>query len=166
MKQSLLVTTAVAVLIGTGALAQSPNERPPAPSAAQSQPNANSPAAQAPAPSSAGSAVTSQNAQSAPANNRQDTTTGQSAPNPRSPHHRDRITMRRRRPHRRSPRSRRLLRRRRPIHLRRRPIRTGRRPTAPTTQIPTPMPRRQISPQTTKPTRRSRLLPMSASRPI
>ena len=82
MKQSLLVTTAVAVLIGTGALAQSPNERPPAPSAAQSQHNANSPAAQAPAPSSAGSAATSQNAQSAPANNRQDTTTGQSAPNP------------------------------------------------------------------------------------
>ena len=82
MKQSLLVTTAVAVLIGTGALAQSPNERPPAPSAAQSQHNANSPAAQAPAPSSAGSAATSQNAQSAPANNRQDTTTGQSAANP------------------------------------------------------------------------------------
>ena len=89
MKQSLLVTTAVAVLIGTGALAQSPNERAqspneksPAPSTAQSQHNANSPAAQAPAPSSAGSAATSQNAQSAPANNRQDTTTGQSAPNP------------------------------------------------------------------------------------
>jgi hypothetical protein len=89
MKQSLLVTTAVAVLIGTGALAQSPseraqspNERSPAPSTAQSQHNANSPAAQAPAPSSAGSAATSQNAQSAPANNRQDTTTGQSAPNP------------------------------------------------------------------------------------
>ena len=89
MKQSLLVTTAVAVLIGTGALAQSPNERAqspnersPTPSTAQSQHNANSPAAQAPAPSSAGSAATSQNAQSAPANNRQDTTTGQSAPNP------------------------------------------------------------------------------------
>jgi hypothetical protein len=75
MKQSLLVTTAVAVLIGTGALAQSPNERSPAPSTAQSQPNANSPAAQTPAPSS-GSA--SQNAQSAPANDRQNTTTGQS----------------------------------------------------------------------------------------
>ena len=89
MKQSLLVTTAVALLIGTGALAQSPNERAqspnersPAPSTAQSQHNANSPAAQAPAPYSAGSAATSQNAQSAPANNRQDTTTGQSAPNP------------------------------------------------------------------------------------
>jgi hypothetical protein len=75
MKQSLLVTTAVAVLIGTGALAQSPNERSPAPSTVQSQPNANSPAAQIPAPSS-GSA--SQNAQSAPANDRQNTTTGQS----------------------------------------------------------------------------------------
>ena len=88
MKQSLLVTTAVAVLIGTGALAQSPNERAqspkersPAPSATQSQPNASSPAAQAPAPSSAGSAANSQNAQS-PATNRQDTTTGQSAQNP------------------------------------------------------------------------------------
>jgi hypothetical protein len=82
MKQSLLVTTAIAVLIGSGALAQSPNERSPAPSTAQSRPNANSPAAQTPAPSSAGSEATSQNAQSAPANNRQDTTTGQSAPNP------------------------------------------------------------------------------------
>src|SRR5258708_30914828 len=96
MKQSLLVTTAVAVLIGTGALAQSPNERAqspnersPAPSTAQSQHNANSPAPQAPAPSSAGSAATSQNAQSTPANNQQDTTTGQTAPNPNAmPRHR------------------------------------------------------------------------------
>jgi hypothetical protein len=88
MKQSLLVTTAVALVIGTGALAQTPsdrtqapNERSAAPSATQSQSNQNPPPALAP-PSSAGSTSTTQNAPSAPANNRLETTTGQSAQTP------------------------------------------------------------------------------------
>jgi hypothetical protein len=73
MKQSLLVTTAVAILTGTGALAQAPsdrtqasNERSTVPSAAQSQSKQNPPAALAPVPpSSAGSTSTTQNAPSA-----------------------------------------------------------------------------------------------------
>jgi hypothetical protein len=148
MKQSLLVTTAVAILTGTGALAQAPsdrtqasNERSTVPSAAQSQSKQNPPAALAPVPpSSAGSTSTTQNAPSAPANIRQETTTGQSAqiPNVNSDAQRpqaksgqpspssDQTTMRRRPPHKPNPHSRRLPpRRRRPIRRAQQIIKTS-----------------------------------------
>jgi hypothetical protein len=74
MKQRLLITTAIGLMLGTGAFAQSPNEqkRTNPPAAAPSQTNPNSPTTSAPSPSSA---PTGQNAQSTPS-----TTTGQAAP--------------------------------------------------------------------------------------
>jgi hypothetical protein len=79
MKQRLLITTAIGLLIGTGAMAQSPNEKSNSPPAAQSQPNTNSSVSQP--SSSANSPSSAQNAQSAPSNTRQGATTSQSTPN-------------------------------------------------------------------------------------
>ena len=83
MKRHLLITTAIGLMLGTGAFAQSPSERSNPPHAAQSQTNANSPTSQAPPPSStpsASSTSSTQSAQSTPAS-REGTTTSQSAPN-------------------------------------------------------------------------------------
>ena len=87
MKERLLITTAIGLMLGTGAFAQSPNDQPRtnAPPAAQSQTNSNSsaPAASsstASTPSSTPSAA--QNAQSTPSGTpKSATTTSQSAPN-------------------------------------------------------------------------------------
>jgi hypothetical protein len=92
MKERLLITTAIGLMLGTGAFAQSPSEQPRtnSPAAAQSQTNPNS---SAPSPNSAPSASSStsaspsstpsaQNAQSTPsATSKSPTTTSQSAPN-------------------------------------------------------------------------------------
>ena len=92
MKERLLITTAIGLMLGTGAFAQSPSEQPRtnSPAAAQSQTNPNS---SAPSPNSAPSASSStsaspsstpsaQNAQSTPSTtSKSPTTTSQSAPN-------------------------------------------------------------------------------------
>jgi hypothetical protein len=82
MKQRLLITTAIGLMLGTGAFAQSPSEKSNSPPAAQSQNNANSQAAPSSSTStpSANSTSSTQNAQSTPAA-RGGTTTSQSAPN-------------------------------------------------------------------------------------
>ena len=87
MKERLLITTAIGLMLGTGAFAQSPNDQPRtnSPPAAQSQTNSNSsaPAASsstASTPSSTPSAA--QNAQSTPSGTpKSATTTSQSTPN-------------------------------------------------------------------------------------
>ena len=103
MKERLLITTAIGLMLGTAAFAQSPSEQRKnnPPPAAQSQPNssqtnsnspapsASSPAQSAPsssATSSPNSAPSAQNTQSAPAASQQpSTTTSQSAPNTTGP---------------------------------------------------------------------------------
>jgi uncharacterized protein DUF1236 len=72
MKERLLITTAIGLMLGTGAFAQSPSEQPRTnpPATAQSQTNSNS------------SAPPAQNAQSTPSGaTKSPTTTSQSAPN-------------------------------------------------------------------------------------
>jgi hypothetical protein len=93
--ERLLITTAIGLMLGTGAFAQSPSEQPRSnsPAAAQSQTNSNSsmPSSNSSAPSASSSTSSSpsstpsaQNAQSTPsgaAKARSPTTTSQSAPN-------------------------------------------------------------------------------------
>jgi hypothetical protein len=87
MRRHLLITTAIGLMLGTGAWAQSPSERSNRPPAAQTQTNPN-PSSSQPAPSSAAStpsanpAPSAQNAQSTSPGSREGTTTSQSSPNP------------------------------------------------------------------------------------
>jgi hypothetical protein len=81
MKQPLLITTAIGLMLGTGAWAQSPSEKSNRPPAAQTQTNPNSSASQS-APSSSASTPSanpapSTNAQSTSPGSREGTTTGQ-----------------------------------------------------------------------------------------
>ena len=83
MKERLLIITAIGLLLGTGAFAQSPSERPKtdSPPAAQSQTNPNSSAPPASSStSSQSSAPSAQDAQSA-SSDKSTTTTNQSSPN-------------------------------------------------------------------------------------
>src|ERR1700694_5655247 len=70
MKERLLITTAIGLMLGTGAFAQSPNDQPRtnSPPAAQSQTNSNSsaPAASSSTSSSPSSAPSAQNTQPPP----------------------------------------------------------------------------------------------------
>jgi hypothetical protein len=83
MRERLLITTAIGLMLGTGAFAQSPSEQPRtnSPPAAQSQTNSNSsaPAASSSTSSSPSAAPSAQNTQSPPTGNSA-TTTSQSAP--------------------------------------------------------------------------------------
>jgi hypothetical protein len=86
MKERLLITTAIGLMLGTGAFAQSPNDPPKTnpPPAAQSQTNSNSsaPAASSSTTSAPSSAPSAQNAQSPSSGTpKSATTTSQSAPN-------------------------------------------------------------------------------------
>jgi hypothetical protein len=86
MKERLLITTAIGLMLGTGAFAQSPNDPPKTnpPPAAQSQtnPNSSAPAASSSTPSAPSSAPSAQNAQSTTSGTpKSPTTTSQSAPN-------------------------------------------------------------------------------------
>ncbi len=84
MKERLLITTAIGLMLGTAAFAQSPSEQPKnnPPPAAQNQTNSNSPAASSSTTSSPSSTPSAQNAQSAPSGApKSATTTSQSAPN-------------------------------------------------------------------------------------
>jgi hypothetical protein len=92
MNDRLLITTAISLMLGTAAFAQSPNDpqRNNPPAAAQSHTNSNQPnsnsaapsASSSPASSSRSSTPSAQNAQSAPSEkSKSPTTTSQSAPN-------------------------------------------------------------------------------------
>ena len=86
MKERLLITTAIGLMLGTGAFAQSPSEQPRSnsPAAAQSQTNSNSsaPSTSSSTSSSPSSTPSAQNAQSTPSGAaKSPTTTSQSAPN-------------------------------------------------------------------------------------
>jgi hypothetical protein len=86
MRERLLITTAIGLMLGAGAYAQSPSEQPrnSSPPGARSQNNPNSssaPSASSSTPSSQSSTPSAQNTQSAPsATSRPQTTTSQSAP--------------------------------------------------------------------------------------
>lgn len=85
MRERLLITTAIGLMLGAGAYAQSPSEQPrnSSPPAAQSQNNSNSsaPSASSSTPSSQSSTPSAQNTQSSPsATSRSQTTTSQSTP--------------------------------------------------------------------------------------
>jgi len=85
LRERLLITTAIGLMLGTGAYAQSPSEQPKnsSPPAAQSQNNSNSsaPSASSSTPSSQSSTPSAQNTQSSPsASSRSQTTTSQSTP--------------------------------------------------------------------------------------
>jgi hypothetical protein len=85
MRERLLITTAIGLMLGAGAYAQSPSEQPrnSSPPAAQSQNNSNSsaPSASSSTPSSQSSTPSAQNTQSSPsASSRSQTTTSQSTP--------------------------------------------------------------------------------------
>lgn len=86
MRRHLLITTAIGLMLGTGAWAQSPSEKSNRPPADQTQTTPNSPASQS-APSSSAStpsanpAPSAQNAQSTSPGSREGTTTSQSPPN-------------------------------------------------------------------------------------
>ncbi len=85
MKERLLITTAIGLMLGTGAFAQSPSEQPRTnpPAAAQSQTNSNSsaPSTSSSTSSSPSSTPSAQNVQSTPSGAaKSPTTTGQSAP--------------------------------------------------------------------------------------
>jgi hypothetical protein len=85
MRERLLITTAVGLMLGAGAYAQSPSEQPrnSSPPAAQSQNNSNSsaPSASPTTPSSQSSTPSAQNTESSPsASSRSQTTTSQSTP--------------------------------------------------------------------------------------
>ena len=85
MREGLLITTAIGLMLGAGAYAQSPSEQPrnSSPPAAQSQNNSNSsaPSASSSTPSSQSSTPSAQNTQSSPsASSRSQTTTSQSTP--------------------------------------------------------------------------------------
>ena len=85
MRERLLITTTIGLMLGAGAYAQSPSEQPrnSSPPAAQSQNNSNSsaPSASSSTPSSQSSTPSSQNTQSSPsASSRSQTTTSQSTP--------------------------------------------------------------------------------------
>jgi hypothetical protein len=85
MRERLLITTAIGLMLGAGAYAQSPSEQPKnsSPPAAQSQNNSNSsaPPASSSTPSSQSSTPSAQNTQSSPsASSRSQTTTSQSTP--------------------------------------------------------------------------------------
>ena len=85
MRERLLITTAIGLMLGAGAYAQSPSEQPrnSSPPAAQSQNNSNSsaPSASPSTPSSQSSTPSAQNTQSSPsATSRSQTTTSQSTP--------------------------------------------------------------------------------------
>jgi Protein of unknown function (DUF1236) len=83
MKERLLITTAIGLMLGTGAFAQSPSDQQKnnPPPAAQSQTNQNS--ATSPAPSSTSSQSSAPSAQNAPStsSDKPSTTTSQSTPN-------------------------------------------------------------------------------------
>jgi hypothetical protein len=79
----LLITTAIGLMLGTGAFAQSPSEQPRTntPPAGQSHTNSNSSAAASPTASSPSSTPSAQNAQSTPSGTpKSATTTSRSAP--------------------------------------------------------------------------------------
>ncbi len=83
MRERLLITTAIGLMLGAGAYAQSPSEQPKnsSPPAAQSQNNSNSsaPSASSSTPSSQSSTPSTQNTQASPsASSRSQTTTSQS----------------------------------------------------------------------------------------
>ena len=85
MRERLLITTAIGLMLGAGAYAQSPSEQPrnSSPPAAQSQNNSNSsaPSASSSTPSSQSATPSAQNTQSSPsASSRSQTTTSQSTP--------------------------------------------------------------------------------------
>ena len=85
MRERLLITTTIGLMLGAGAYAQSPSEQPrnSSPPAAQSQNNSNSsaPSASSSTPSSQSSTPSAQNTQSSPsATSRSQTTTSQSTP--------------------------------------------------------------------------------------
>ena len=85
MRERLLITTAIGLMLGAGAYAQSPSEQPrnSSPPAAQSPNNSNSsaPSASSSTPSSQSSTPSAQNTQSSPsATSRSQTTTSQSTP--------------------------------------------------------------------------------------
>ena len=85
MRERLLITTAIGLMLGAGAYAQSPSEQPKnsSPPAAQSQNNSNSsaPSASSSTPSSQSSTPSTQNTQASPsASSRSQTTTSQSTP--------------------------------------------------------------------------------------
>jgi Protein of unknown function (DUF1236) len=86
MRERLLITTAIGLMLGTGAFAQSPNDPPKTnpPPAAQSQtiPTSSAPAASSSTTSTPSSAPAAQNAQSTTSGTpKPATTTSQSAPN-------------------------------------------------------------------------------------
>jgi Protein of unknown function (DUF1236) len=84
MRERLLITTAIGLMLGTGAFAQSPSEQPKtnAPPAAQSQTNSNSSAPANSSSTSSPSSTPAQNAQSTPSQTpKSATTTSPSAPN-------------------------------------------------------------------------------------
>ena len=83
MKERLLITTAIGLMLGTAAFAQSPNEqsKTKSPPAAQSQTNTNQTNSNSSQTNSNSSAPSAQNAQSAPSGSQQPAaTTGQSSP--------------------------------------------------------------------------------------
>ena len=83
MKERLLITTAIGLMLGTAAFAQSPNEqsKTKSPPAAQSQTNTNQTNSNSSQTNSNSSAPSAQNAQSGPSGSQQPAaTTGQSSP--------------------------------------------------------------------------------------
>lgn len=82
MRERLLISTAIGLMLGTGAFAQSPSEQPKtsSPPAAQSQTNSNSSAPASSTATSPSSATSAQNTPSTPSD-KSPTTTSQSAPN-------------------------------------------------------------------------------------
>jgi hypothetical protein len=83
MKERLLITTAIGLMLGTAVFAQSPNEqsKTKSPPAAQSQTNTNQTNANSPQTNSNPSAASGQNAQSGPSGSQQPAaTTGQASP--------------------------------------------------------------------------------------
>jgi hypothetical protein len=82
MKERLLITTTIGLMLGTGALAQSPSDQQKnnPPPAAQSQTNQNSSAPASSSTSSQSSSPSAQNTPSTPSD-RSSTTTSQSSPN-------------------------------------------------------------------------------------
>ena len=85
MRERLLITTAIGLMLGAGAYAQSPSEQPrnssPPPAQSQNNSNSSAPSASSSTPSSQSSTPSAQNTQSSPsATSRSQTTTSQSTP--------------------------------------------------------------------------------------